>query len=453
MLPHDLELERAILGIVPVRGAPAYLELAGLITPTDFYRTAHGRLWQTYEQLREAGEEITLHRAHQAVTARWPNEWEIAQIAALIDRIPRSFNVRAAADQLRDLADRRRLQALCARMQHEIVQSDSAVAAAGALVGQVRAAVRDNRPTAETLEALVTDWLVQADETPKEGIRTGLPTLDRWGCGLRPGELVVLAGRPSHGKSALALQLALTAAASDPATATWIVSLEMPGRMLAHRALASEAQIGLQLLRRGTLDEAEYRRVGNAVETLSKLPVLVDAAGRCTLDDLRRHIVDRGPGLLVVDYLQLLQPPAESRRLASRVQEIGALSRGLKAIAAECNFGVLALSQLSRAVEHRSGEKSPVLADLRDSGDIEQDADQVWLLWRPSLFEDSAQPDERACLRVAKHRNGPTGTVELLFDAPRQKFVEKATQCDEPPGGETAAPPVEPSAAQKAMTW
>ena len=190
------------------------------------------------------------------------------------------------------------------------------------------------------------------------------------------------------------------------------------------RWLASDAGVWFSALRGGTLTQTEFTQVSVSVEHLSSLPVTLDDHASIGVGDLRRAMVG-AHGLLIVDYLQLVQPPASARG-QTRTQEVGAISRALKGIAHDCRVSVLALSQLNREVEHRGGESR--LSDLRDSGELEQDADQVWMIWRPTLTLGEEAPEDLAILRVAKHRIGPLGKIELHFDTSRQRFRERSSK-------------------------
>ena len=376
-----------------------------------------------YLDLAERNETITPFSVQQALASKgWADEMDVAQLMALTDGIPRGFAMHDAAERLRDLAERRRLQALCRKTEHDLVEAESAESGALDLVRQAQAIVETRAHGGATLQAALLA-LRESLEDPEPVATTGLPTLDRWGCGFRPGEFVILAGRPSHGKTALAVHTARALAGAGHRV--WMASLEMTTQALAARWLASEAQVDLLKLRGAGLQEADYARVSQAMGALSDLPITVDDHAGVGLADIRRAVVGWS-GVVIVDYLQLLRPPKSARDYRNRVQEVGAISRGLKAIAHDAKVTVFALSQLSRAVESRQ-EKAPQLSDLRDSGELEQDADQVWMLWRPHLY-NQGEDEHRAVLKVVKHRNGPTGTVELWFEPSQGRFRERGLQ-------------------------
>ncbi len=421
--PHDIALERALLGAVLMH-PEARVELADSVPEANFYRVPHGRLWTVYGEIQP---DVTPSRAHQGLARHgWEDEWDVARIMALTDGMPRGFDVESAAKQLRDLADRRRLLTLLERGKQRVVEADSAAEAATQLVEDVRATVTVQEGASHSLGSVVAA-MVQTLDQPSDAATTGFDTLDRMGCGFRPGEFVILAGRPSQGKTALAQGMARATAGAG--THVWFASLEMSADALSLRWLASEARVDLSRFRGHQLTPADYERVTSGIAALDDLPIDVEDRGGMALGDLRRLVVGKR-GVLIVDYLQLLRTPKAAMKYGSRVQEVGALSRGLKAIAHECGVTVLGLSQLSRAVESRS-YKEPILSDLRDSGELEQDADQVWMLWRPPTYDPDELAD-RAVLKIAKHRNGPTGSIELVFNAPQVSFRERTVSDPQP---------------------
>ena len=422
--PHDLEAERAVLGGVIISNE-GWLEVCDILYPQDFYRHVHRILFRVLGELHAADlpiDFITIKRALERENAL--DEVGVSYLAGLVDGVPKSTNVRYYADIVADLADRRQLQSVCQQGLLDAQEAKTAEDAATQLVAKAREAVRVRGDTGQSLETAIRH-LIQSLDNPVEATPTGLSTLDGLGSGFRPGELTLLAGRPSHGKTALALQLAKAAASAATPLPVWFASLEMTREALTMRWLASDARVWFSALRGGTLTPTEYTKVSASVEHLSSLPIRIDDHASIGIGDLRRSMVGSTGGLLIVDYLQLVQP-LRNAKWQSRTQEVGAISRGLIAIAHDCRVSVLALSQLNREVEHRGGD--PRLSDLRDSGELEQDSDQVWLLSRPSLSEGSTAPEDLAVLRIAKHRNGPLGKVDLHFDGARQTFRERTAE-------------------------
>ena len=263
----------------------------------------------------------------------------------------------------------------------------------------------------------------QCDGTRVTGLTTSFPKLDEMLGGLQRGDMIVLAARPSMGKSALALNIAEHIAAENH-LAVAMFSLEMSRQQLAQRILCSYGKIDSQKLRRGNLNAQEHRDLAQAAQDLDPAPLFIDDSPSLSILQLRakarRLKLKQDIQCVIVDYLQLLAPSGgTSRRSENRQQEISDISRGLKALARELDIPVIALSQLNRAPEQRGG--SPRMSDLRESGAIEQDADVVLLLHRAHVYDDTA-PVEQAELVVAKQRNGPTGSVHLNWNAACTRF-------------------------------
>lgn len=413
IIPHSLEAEKALLGAVLITPAVVGPLLEGL-APEDFYRDAHRRLWDVFRVLHTGGRQIDLVsiRAELDRSNDFDRVGGASYIASLTDGVPRSADADHYSRIVMEQSDRRRLQAICRDGITGAVEEASPSEFATGIVQQLSEAVRGHRGRSVTLAASLQELLVALDDPPRV-CPTGLQTLDALGAGFRPGELSLLSGRPSAGKTALALAMARTVAMSG--TKVWFASLEMRHVSLSMRLLAAESNVEFLKLRSSTqLTPTEHARLVDGVDRLSALPVELDDSPGMGLNDLRRMIVGKD-GLLVVDYLQLLRPPVHTRAYGNRVQEVGAVSRGLKAIAHDCGVSVLALSQLSRAVEGRGRKAEPVLADLRDSGELEQDADVVMIIFPKG---------ELSVLKVAKNRNGPTGRVLLDFDGSKQRFRE-----------------------------
>jgi replicative DNA helicase len=400
--PHDLELERAILGSIMIK--PERLgEVRDRISPDDFYRHVHAELYSEYI----AGK-LTPFTAKTEMSA--------AEMSGLMDGIPRSFDLQHATDYLMDLSDRRRIMQTLQAAVAGIDDPDSSEELAATVVQNIKSSVRQARRGGKTLSDAIAEMMSELDY-PVGVLPTGFATLDRMGAGYRPGELTVLAGRPSHGKTAWALQSALAVAKAG--NAVWFASMEMTSSSLSMRLLSSESSVSFSSLRRSDLDEAEYKRLSESVGSMEGLPMKIDDKSGLSLGDLRRAMAGQAGALLVVDYLQLLQPPTYARAYRSREAEVGAMSQGLKAIAHDNKCAVLALCQLNRGVEHRR-DGVPKLADLRDSGRIEQDADICFIIHRD---DEAIVPT--TTLAIRKFRNGPLGQLDLVFDGETQKFHER----------------------------
>jgi replicative DNA helicase len=257
------------------------------------------------------------------------------------------------------------------------------------------------------------------------GVPSGFADLDAMTSGFQPSELIIVAARPSMGKTAFCLNVATQAAVDGFGVA--VFSLEMSKEALVQRMLCAEARVDSQAVRRGSLKDPDFTRLARAAGILQSCPVWIDDSPALTLLEMRskarRLKVENDVRLMVVDYLQLMRSPEYSE---NRVQEISDISRSLKGLARELNIPVIALSQLSRASEQRGGERRPILSDLRDSGAIEQDADVVIFIHRPEMYQkedsDGNSLEGVAEVIVGKHRNGPTGTVDLYFHKQFTRF-------------------------------
>jgi len=260
-------------------------------------------------------------------------------------------------------------------------------------------------------------------------VPTGFSRLDELTAGLQRSDLIIVAGRPSMGKTAFALSLALRSGVKS-GVPTAIFSLEMSKEQLMMRMLSSWAKVEYKRLRRYFLDDDDWRRLSDAADDLSPAPVYIDDTPALSVMDLRarcrRLKADKDVGLVVVDYLQLMRP---SRHIESREQEISDISRNLKALAKELDIPVVALSQLNRRVEERK-DKRPMLADLRESGAIEQDADLIMFLYREEVYDKDTPKQGLAEVIIGKQRNGPTGLVELAFVGKYTAFEELSRHAD-----------------------
>jgi replicative DNA helicase len=259
------------------------------------------------------------------------------------------------------------------------------------------------------------------------GIATGFDRLDSLTSGLQSGEFIVLAARPSMGKTALALNIARNVAMESKYPVGFF-SLEMNAQMVGYRMLCSEARLDSHAVRKGELKDAEWTKLSTVAGALAEIPIYIDDSSNLSILELRararRLAAEKRVGLIIIDYLQIMQPPPDAE---SQQQAMATISRQLKGLAKELNVPVMVLSQLSRAVETRGGDKKPQLSDLRDSGAIEQDADVVMFIWRPSQYrvgDEDIEPEEehKAEVIVAKQRNGPTGKIPLIFNREYARF-------------------------------
>ncbi len=445
-IPWSEEAELSVLGGMLIDGDAVAIAIE-LIGDHSFYREANRRIFRAMTRLYNRGEVI------DAVTLaddlKSAGELDavggMAYLARLVDAVPTAANIEYHCRILRDKAVLRRM----IEAATEIIQD-----AYGAAGGEVEDALdRAEQRIFEIAQAQqrsgfvwIKEILWPAFERIEElqrspgavtGVPTGFPHLDNMTSGFQRGELVVLAGRPSMGKTALALNFAQHAAIESE-TPVAVFSLEMSKESLVQRLLCSEGRVDSSRLRRGNLQDDEYQRLATAAGLLNTAPIWIDDTPAISALELRakarrlRSEVDLG--LIVVDYLQLMTGPA---RVENRQQEISSISRSLKAVAKELGVPILALSQLSRAPEQRTGDHRPRLSDLRESGAIEQDADLVLFIFREEVYKSPEDLEQdpalqgKAELIVGKQRNGPTGSVPLFFHKSYTLF-EPVTQREDP---------------------
>lgn len=435
-LPQNIEAEKSVLAACML-SQEAIEEIATKLRANNFFRPAHQRIFESVmdlyirhipvdqislaESLNAAGQlEAIGGRAYLVELAdntfaltNWYNHSEIVKRTSILrDLVYASAEINALAyDAPDDLnvvveeAEKTLFNVTEQRVSSEFVKME-------ALVGN---AFEEIAKLAEQKNTIA-------------GVPTGYKDLDSLFYGLRGGDLLILAARPGVGKTAFALNLAVNAAKAKTSVA--FLSLEMSASQLTQRILCSEARINLSKVRSGQIGEGDWGAIADASDTLSKLDFYIDDTPSLSILELRakarRELRGKEQGLIIVDYLQLMQPP-QARRDGNRAVEVGEISRGLKVLAKEMNMPVIALSQLSRQVEMR-GKKRPMLSDLRESGSIEQDADIVMFIDR-SMDEMEAESSDRpdlgtAEIIVAKHRNGPTRDITLAFNPEITRFVD-----------------------------
>jgi len=432
--PWSNEAEQAVLGAMLLDNDAALRGLELLDDP-HFYRESHRRVFRAMRRLVERRVNIDHVTLRDELERR--GELDAAggevYLAELIDAAVTTANLEAHAGIVREKSVLRQLiEGATAIVSHAyqgarpvselLDEAESRIFQ----ISQYRKAEGFSRikemlwPTMERIEKL------HQQGKQVTGVPSGFKDLDEMTTGLQPSDLVILAARPSMGKTAFCLNLAAHAAANGTGVAFF--SLEMAKESLVQRLLCAEARVDSQRVRRGTLSDTDFTMLARAAGVLASCPIWIDDTPALTLLEMRskarRLRMENEIGLVVVDYLQLMRSPAYAE---NRVQEISDISRSLKALARELELPVLALSQLSRASEQRGGERKPILSDLRDSGAIEQDADIVMFIHRPEMYEpldrDGNSNEGKAELIVAKHRNGPTGAVDLYFHKHFTRFA------------------------------
>jgi replicative DNA helicase len=418
--PHNLEAERAILGAVLVNPDLIY-DVCGAVEPGEFFRAAHRTIFEAMRSLAERRQPIDPVVLQAALgPAKLEDVGGPAYVFGLSDGVPRSVNWGAYCQIVKQAALRRRLMAIASQT---IAEAGSAEIDARRAVERAEAAIyelgrKEQDGDLISVEAAVTEtWATIERVTdagaPELGIGTGFPDLDRMTRGMFPGNLIILAARPGAGKSALALNIAHYAANTEGHTVAFF-SLEMSRQETTERLLGAVGRVNMHRVMWGRAADQDMARLSLARAEAAASALWIDDTSTQTVMSIRgkaRRLKARhGLGLIVVDYLQLL---ASERRYDNRVVEVGAMSRGLKQLAGELGVPILCLSQLNRASESRT-ESKPRISDLRESGSLEQDANQVWLLHRPHEYRPEEDP-ALAELIVGKNRKGPTGTVKLRW--------------------------------------
>ena len=431
--PWSAEAEQAVLGAM-LLDQDAALRAAELVDDSMFYREAHRRLFRAMLALTEQRVVIDHITLRDELLRR--GELEAAggleYLAELVDAVPTAANIEFHSKIVKDKAILRRLIETSTSIITEAYDGHSTandlLDTAEAKIFQISQQRGDEGftrikemlwPTMERIETL------QRSGKAITGVPSGFTDLDEMTSGFQASELIIVAARPSMGKTAFCLNVATQAAVDGFGVA--VFSLEMSKEALVQRMLCAEARVDSQAVRRGTLRDPDFTRLARAAGILQSCPVWIDDSPALTLLEMRskarRLKVENDVRLIVVDYLQLMRSPEYAE---NRVQEVSDISRSLKGLARELDIPVIALSQLSRASEQRGGERRPILSDLRDSGAIEQDADVVLFIHRPEMYqkEDSEgnSLEGTAEVIVGKHRNGPTGLVNLYFQKQFTRF-------------------------------
>ena len=441
MADQGWEVERALLGGLMLD--PTQLgEVTERISADAFSRPPHANLFSLLAAIQEFGQRGDIVSVMDEIGRRNADDYDgLAYVAALPNSCPSVENLVVYADRIREASVRRRLVEAGARIV-EIVKKepkdiDSLIDEAEATLFAVTQG--SGRTDWHELSVVVDEqFAVIQERGAAQGEVIGAPSgfydLDRMLSGFQPGQLIILAARPAMGKTAFALNIALTAAAHGP---VGIFSLEMSRQELASRMLCARGEVDATRVRTGMLDKSDWEKLTQAVEDLHALPIEIDDTPGLTISQLRskaRRLMSkrRKLSLLVVDYLQLMQGSGGAKE--SRENVISNISRGLKILAKELGVPILALSQLNRALEGRT-DKRPLPSDLRESGAIEQDADIIMFIYRDDYYNKDDSPDKGlAEIIVAKQRAGPTGTVKLVFDGKYTLFRNYADPTSTPGG-------------------
>jgi replicative DNA helicase len=434
--PHSLEAEQSVLGGILLSDRAMYgLVIEEGLKSDDFYRERHRLIYESMLALYRETEPIDVLTVAEHLRSAGKHEEGGGKPAVdeLTGGVPGLGGIRRYAQIVREHALMRRLLSTTYEIQASVLNH---AAAPRELVEQAERAMLevahdDRRKDFRTIDDILTDELKKMEKLSREGTAlTGTPSgfrdLDEITGGFQPGNLIVLAARPAMGKSSLVCNIAENVAWKTKSPVAFF-SLEMSETELAHRFIASRARIPSDRLRKGNIQK-DWNKVLKACNELAETPLFIDDSSDLSLLDLRAkcrrlHSQQGGLGLVIVDYIQLMR--SDDPR-AGRVEQVGQMSRGLKILARELAVPVIGISQLSRAPEQRP-DKQPILSDLRESGSIEQDADIVSFIYRDEYYTHESERPGEADLIIAKHRNGPIGTVPLAFQEQFPKFANLAS--------------------------
>lgn len=431
--PQNTEAEASLLGSILI-DSDAIVKIADIVDVEDFYDKRHGQIYKAIRTLynkRSPIDVLTLSDQLRS-TEDLESVGGASYLTELTNFVPTASHVERYAEIVATKALRRRLIKANSEIAEFAYKEDKSLQE---LIEQAEARLfevsqRHTTHDIVSLERILGESFDRLDELHKDkgamrGVPTGFKDIDNILAGLQRSDLLVLAARPSMGKTALSLNLAhnIAVKAGIPVL---LFSLEMSKEQLVDRLLAAEAGVDAWNLRTGNLSDSDFEKIGHAMGTLSEAQIFIDDTPSITVAEMRtkarRESHQRPLGLIMVDYLQLMSGGTRfSNEGGNRVQEISEISRGLKGIARELNVPLIALSQLSRSVESRSPQ-IPQLSDLRESGSIEQDADVVAFMYREEYYNPDTERKNITDIFIKKHRNGPTGALELYFDREKQRF-------------------------------
>ena len=429
-LPSNVDAEKSLLGSVLVNNEN-YYRIVELLRPEDFYLDAHRVIFRGMTTLMENSRVIDLITLQDELlrSSSLESAGGIGYLGGLLDGIPHLLNIEHYIDIVRDRALLRQVIHVASKTMTEafeqaepgdVVLDKAEQALFNLSEHRTKAGFISIRDMEADAQKLLTK--LYEDKEMITGVPTGFTDLDRMTSGFQRGDLIILATRPSMGKTALALNVAGHVALKK-SLPVGIFSLEMSKQQLLMRFLCAESLVDAHKVRTGYIGKDDFRQLIDALAVVTRAPLFIDDSSSLTIMEMRakarRLKAEHGLSLLIVDYLQLM---SSYGRVENRVQEISGISRGLKALAKELDVPVVALSQLSRAPEQRQGDHRPQLSDLRESGSIEQDADVVVFIYREEVYKRDEENEGKAELIISKQRNGPIGLVKLAFLKQYTKF-------------------------------
>lgn len=428
-MPYSREAEQSVLGamLLDMQCIP---DAVSLCKAEDFYIERHRELYETVLELYNLGKPIDIVTLKEQLTLRgtFDSVGGLSFIMETMNVVPTTRNIRHYAKIVAQKATMRRLIGMSQDISEKCFRGDEEVESI--VEGAEQAIMELSQDKSSTGPVHIRRYLEESAEnisklSEQSGDVTGIPTgfidIDKQTAGLHGSELILIAARPGMGKTSFALNIAQNAAISSGVTVA-IFNLEMSGIQLATRMLSSEAMVNSENLKKGDIKDEDWEKIAEAIDVLSRANIYIDDTSTVTASEIcarcRKLKMEKNLGLVVIDYIQLM---SSSRKGLSREQEVAEISRTLKVMSKELDIPVIALSQLSRAVEKRES-KEPVLSDLRESGSIEQDADMVMFLYREGYYNESCDEPNRVKCIFAKHRNGETGARYLTWLGQYTKF-------------------------------
>lgn len=440
--PQNTDAEASLLGAILI-DSDAVVKIADIINVEDFYDPKHARIYEATSALYEKHSPIDVLTLSDQLKSNGLLDMVggAAYLTELTNYVPTAAHVEQYAEIVAQKAVRRRLikasQDITGISYDESKELRDLIEEAETRLFQV--SQQHIKQSVVSIETILAESFERLDDLHKDknklrGVPTGFKDMDAMLAGLQRSDLFILAARPSMGKTAFSLNLAHNVAKLSKQPVLFF-SLEMSKEQLVDRLLSVESGVDAWALRTGNLTDADFEKIGQAMGELSESPIYIDDSPGITVSDLRtkarREAHIHPLGLIVVDYLQLMSGGAKFGGEGNRVQEISEISRGLKGVARELNVPLIALSQLSRSVESRSPQ-IPQLSDLRESGSIEQDADVVAFIYREDYYNPETDRKGITDILIKKHRNGPTGGVELFFDREKQRYRSVDTHHSDP---------------------
>lgn len=437
--PHHIDAERSVLGAM-LQSADSVMLAQESLKPEDFYDPAHREIFDSMMHLAQQGKPVDLVTLDEELNRRGRLEG-VGGLDYLIDLsqfVPTTANTGA---YIRIIDEKSTLRKLIDAAAEITQKSYAAEEETGDILAEAEKRIYDitMRKGGEQLQPIRSVLLNTYDRIEElarnkgkiEGVPTGYPDLDRMLTGMHPGEFILIAGRPSMGKTSIGMNIVENAAIRHGAKVA-VFSLEMPAEQLVMRMLCSEAKVDMQSVRRGALTMEDWERLTDAMVPIARSQIFIDATSGLSVPEMRskarRLQMEHGLDLIMIDYLGLM---SGSGKFNSRQEEVSGISRALKGLAQELQVPVIVLSQLSRANAGRSDHR-PILSDIRDSGAIEQDADVVMFIHRESYYDPDTEKKNIAEIIIAKQRNGPLGTVELGWAAEYTQFVNLVGQNNAP---------------------